>query len=127
MKNDISSGYLPVSSGSLRSDTIVGCDLYLLVETKSGRRYVLYSRGDAAFEDDDRGMLWEKNISRLFIKKDDQQKYYEYLENNFQEIITDVKIPPDERAKIVYSAATNLVTDLFNEPRAGRYWFQQLA
>ena len=119
MKNDISSDYLPVNSSSLRSDTIVGCDLYLLVETKSESRYVLYSRGDAVFEDDDRGMLWEKNISRLFIKKDDQQKYYEYLENNFQEIITDVKIPPDERAKIVYSAATNLLKDLFNDPRSG--------
>ena len=79
----------------------------------------MYSRGDAAFEDDDRGMLWEKNISRLFIKKDDQKKYYEYLENNFQEIITDEKIPSDERAKIVYSAATNLVNDLFNDPRSG--------
>ncbi len=119
MKNDISSDYLPINSSSLRSDTTVGCDLYLLVETKSGRRYVLYSRGDAVFEDDNRGMLWEKNISRLFIKKDDQKKYYEYLENNFQEIITDVRIPPDERTKIVHSAATNLVKDLFNDPKTG--------
>ncbi|MCR4288922.1 MAG: HD-GYP domain-containing protein [Candidatus Scalindua sp.] len=64
-------------------------------------------------------MLLDRNISRLFIKKDDQQKYYEYLENNFQKIITDARIPPDERTKIVYSAATNLVKDLFNDPRAG--------
>jgi len=113
------SDYLPINTCSLRSNTTVGCDLYLLVETKSESRYVLYSRGDAVFEDNKRGMLWGKNISTLFIQKDDQEKYYEYLENNFKEIITDVRIPPDERTKIVHSAATNLLKDLFNDPRTG--------
>ncbi len=37
----------------------------------------------------------------------------------FQEIITEARIPPDERTKIVHSAATNLAKDLFNDPRAG--------
>ncbi len=113
------SDYLPINTCSLRSDTTVGCDLYLLVETKSESRYVLYSRGDAVFEDNKRGMLWEKNISKLFIKRDDHEKYYEYLENNFKEIITDLRISPDERTKIVHSAATNLLKDLFNDPKAG--------
>jgi putative nucleotidyltransferase with HDIG domain len=119
MENNISSDYLPVNSSSLRTDTKIGYDLYIRVKTKFENRYVLYSRGDAVFEDNKRGMLWEKNISTLYIKKDDQEKYYEYLENNFKEIITDVRIPPDERAKIVYSAATNLLKDLFNDPRTG--------
>ncbi len=111
--------YLPINSNSLRTDTQIGCDLYLFVKTTADSRYILYCRGDAIFENNKREMLLEKNISRLFIKKDDQQKYYEYLENNFQEIITDARIPPDERTKIVHSAATNLVKDLFNDPRAG--------
>jgi putative nucleotidyltransferase with HDIG domain len=64
-------------------------------------------------------MLLGKNISRLFITKEDQQKYYEYLENNFQSIISDTSISPGERTKIVHSAATNLVKDLFNDPRSG--------
>ncbi|GAX62168.1 metal dependent phosphohydrolase [Candidatus Scalindua japonica] len=111
--------YLPVNSNSLRSDTTIGCDLYLRIKTKFENRYVLYCKDDIVFGDNKKGMLCEKNISRLFIKKDDQQKYYEYLENNFQEIITDVRIPPSQRTKIVHSAATNLVKDLFNDPRAG--------
>ena len=113
------SDYLPINTSSLRSNTTVGCDLYLLVKAKSESRYILYSRGDVVFEESKRGMLWERNISRLFIKKDDQDKYYEYLEVNFQEIITDVRIPFDERTKIVHVAATNLIKDLFNDPRAG--------
>jgi putative nucleotidyltransferase with HDIG domain len=111
--------YLPVNSNSLRTDTKIGCDLYLLVKTGAGSRYILYCRGDAVFENDKRELLLEKNISRLFIKKEDQKKYYEYLESNFQDIISDTRISPDERTKIVYSAATNLVKDLFDDPRVG--------
>ena len=111
--------YLPVNSSSIKTDTQVGCDLYLHVKSSAGSRYILYCRGDAVFGDNNRGMLWEKNISKLFIKKDDLQKYNKYLEDNFLEIISDAMIPPDERSKIVHSAATNLVKDLFNDPRSG--------
>ena len=64
-------------------------------------------------------VLLEKNISRLFITKDDQQKYYQYLESNFQNIISDTRIPLEEKIKIVHSAAINLMKDLFTDPRAG--------
>ena len=111
--------FLPVNSSSLRTDTTVGCDLYLLVETKSENRYVLYCRGEAVFDNNKREKLLEKDISRLFIKKDDQQNYYKYLESNFQDIISDTKISSDEKAEIVYNTATNLLKDLFDDPRAG--------
>ena len=111
--------YLPVDLSSLKTDTKVGCDLYLLVKSGTDSRYILYCRGDAIFESSKREMLLGKNISRLFITKEDQQKYYEYLENNFQSIISDTSISPGERTKIVHSAATNLVKDLFNDPRSG--------
>ncbi len=113
------SEFLPINSSSLRTDTKIGCDLYLLVNTIADSQYVLYCRGDAVFENNKREMLLEKNISRLFIQKDDQQKYYEYLESNLQNIISDTRISSDEKAKIVHSAATNLVKDLFDDPRAG--------
>ncbi len=113
------SDYLPVNSSSLRTDTKIGCDLYLLVETGAGSRHILYCRGDAVFDNDKREKLLEKNINRLFIKKEDQKKYYEYLENNFQDIIADTRISSDEKTKIVHSAATNLIKDLFNNPRTG--------
>jgi len=119
MKKNISSDYLPIDSSSVRTDTKIGCDIYLLVKTGAGSCYILYCRGDAVFENNKREMLVEENISRLFIKKDDQQKYYQYLESNFQNIISDIRISSDEKTKIVYKAATNLLKDLFNDPRAG--------
>jgi len=113
------SDYLPIDSSSLKADTKIGCDLYLLVKTDTDSRYILYCRGDTVFENNKKEKLLDKNISRLFINKDDQQKYYEYLENNFQNIISDTRLSPDEKTKIVHSAATNLVKDLFNDPRSG--------
>ena len=63
------SDYLPINSNSLRTDTKIGCDLYLLVETSSGSRYILYCRGDAVFENAKREMLVGKNTSRFLLKK----------------------------------------------------------
>jgi putative nucleotidyltransferase with HDIG domain len=119
MSIDISSDYLPIDSSSLRTDTKIGCDLYLLVESSGDRRFILYCRGDVVFENDKKDQLLEKNISKLFIKKEDQQKYFEYLECNFQNIISDTIISPEEKAKIVHSAAINLVKDLFADTRTG--------
>ncbi len=69
MKNDISSEYLHIDSSCLRTDTKIGCDLYFLVETSGGRRFILYCRGDVVFENDKKDQLLEKNISKLFVKK----------------------------------------------------------
>ncbi len=113
------SEYLPIDSSSLKADTKIGCDLYLLIKSGTDSRYILYCRGDAVFENNKMEMLLKKNISRLFIVKDDQQKYYQYLESNFQNIISDTRLSPNEKTQIIHSAATNLVKDLFNDPRSG--------
>jgi HD-GYP domain-containing protein (c-di-GMP phosphodiesterase class II) len=118
-KADSMSDYLPINSSSLRTDTTVGCDLYLQVEARANSRYILYCRGDAVFENDKREMLLEKNISRLFIKKNDQQAYYEYLETNFRDIKSDSRISSDEKTRIVQNVATYLVKDMFEDPKTG--------
>ena len=119
METEISPDYIPITPSSLRTNTTVGCDIFLLAKTTAELRFVLYCRGDAVFDEAKKDMLVEKSINRLFIKKEDQRKYYDYLENNFQNIISDTRISSDEKTKIVHSTATNLVKDLFNNPRAG--------
>ncbi|GAX62169.1 metal dependent phosphohydrolase [Candidatus Scalindua japonica] len=113
------SNYIPIDSSSLKANTKIGCNLHLLVNTGADSRYILYCKGDTVFENTKRELLVEKNINRLFIAKDDQQKYYKYLESNFQNIMSDTKISADEKTRIVHSAATNLVKDLFEDPRSG--------
>ena len=119
MEHEISPDHMPISPSSLRTNTTVGCDIYMLTKTTAEVRFVLYCKSDAVFDEAKKSMLLAQRIKSLFIKKEDQQAFFEYLENNFQHIITDTSIPPDERTKIVHGAATNLVKDLFENPRSG--------
>ena len=111
--------YLPITLNSLRPNTITNCNIYLLASVNGASRYILYCRGNVVFEDEKKELLVRKNVNRLFISRDDRQRYFEYLELNFQNIMSDEKIPPDERAQIVHNTATNLVKDIFKDPRTG--------
>lgn len=108
--------YLPIQTDSLKTNTTVGCDIYLLTKTTAEVRFVLYCNRDAVFDKAKKKMLVVQNIKSVFIKKEDQPAFFDYLENNFQHIITDTNIPSDERTKTVHRAATNLVKDLFADP-----------
>lgn len=108
--------YFPVTLSSLKTDTIIGCDIYLLVSNNGRSNYVLYCKGDSAFENDKKELLVRKNINRLFVGSEDQQKYSEYLETNLQHILSDEKVQPEEKAKLVYGTATTLLNDVFKEP-----------
>ena len=119
MEHEISPDYLPITPSSLRTNTTVGCDIFLLAKSTTEVRFVLYCRRDAVFDEEKKEMLVAQRIKSLFIKKDDQDVFFEYLENNFQHIITDTSIPIDERTKVVHGGATNLVKDLFNDPKSG--------
>ncbi len=108
--------YLPVSLKSLRTDTIIGFDVYMPTQISGSNHYTLYCKNDDIFESGQKEVLIKKNVYRLFIRKADERKYLEYLKSNFQDIISDARIPPDEKAEVVYSATTSLVKDLFQDP-----------
>jgi HD-GYP domain-containing protein (c-di-GMP phosphodiesterase class II) len=74
---------------------------------------------DAVFDEAKKEMLLEQKIKSIFIKKEEQPAFYDYLEINFLHIASDTNIPSDERSKIVHRAASNLVKDLFADPGTG--------
>ncbi|MHC4321241.1 MAG: HD-GYP domain-containing protein [Planctomycetota bacterium] len=119
MEYEISPDYMPISPSALRTDTTVGCDIYILAKTSTETRFVLCCKADAVFDEAKKSMLLAQRIKRFFIAKDDQQKYYQYLESNFQNIISDTRLSSEGKTQSVHSAATNLVNDLFNDPRSG--------
>ena len=111
--------YLPIRPDSLKTNTTVGCDIYLLTQTTAEVRFVLYCKRDTVFDEAKKEMLVVQKIKSLFIKKEEQPAFFDYLENNFQHIVSDTNIPSDERTKIIHRAATNLVKDLFADPSTG--------
>ncbi|MCP4252446.1 MAG: HD-GYP domain-containing protein [Candidatus Scalindua sp.] len=119
MEYEISPDYMPICPSALRTNTMVGCDIYMLAKTSVEIRFVLYCKSDAVFDEAKKEMLLAQRIKSVFIKKEEQNVFFDYLENNFELIITDASIPSDEKTKIVHGAATNLVKDLFEDPRSG--------
>ena len=69
MEQEISPDYLPITPSSLRTNTTVGCDIFLLAKTTAELRFVLYCRGDAVFDEAKKEMLVAQKIKSLFIKK----------------------------------------------------------
>ncbi len=71
MDYEISPDYFPISPNSIEANTKVGFNLYLRAKTTAEVRFVLYCNENAVFDADKKDTLMVKNISRLFIKKDD--------------------------------------------------------
>ncbi len=113
------SDYLSISPSIIRTGTKIGCDLFVSVKRTAGSGFVLYCRGDVVFGEVKRRELKAEKIRSLYIKKDNQKEFYEYIENNFQEIITNTNISYDEKTRFVYNTATNVVKNLFDDPRSG--------
>jgi putative nucleotidyltransferase with HDIG domain len=111
--------YIPINPNNLKVGTKIGCDLYLLVETSADKRYVLYCRKEAVFEEGKKEMLVEKKVGCLYIKQDEEEEFFEYMEKHFQEIMTDTNVSNNEKAKIVHDTAANVVKNLFDDPRSG--------
>lgn len=61
--------YLPIQTDSLKTNTTVGCDIYLLTKTTAEVRFVLYCNRDAVFDEAKKEMLVIQNIKSVFIKK----------------------------------------------------------
>ena len=108
--------YLSISPNIVRAGTKIGCSLFLHVKSKIEDKFVLYCSEDVVFDADKREMLLKNKIRCLYIKQDEQKKFHEYMENNFHEIITDTNVSHDEKTRLVYNTATNVVKDLFENP-----------
>jgi len=78
--------YLPIRPDSLKTNTTVGCDISILTKTATEVRCVLYCKKDAVFDEAKKEMLLEQEIKSIFIKKEEQPTFFDYLENNFYHI-----------------------------------------
>ncbi len=111
--------YIPINPSNLKDGTKIGFELYLLVETSASRRYVLYCKKNAFFEEGKKEMLVKKKIRSFYIKQDEEKEFFEYMESNFNDLMNDNNVSHSEKTRIVYNTATNVVKDLFSDPRSG--------
>ncbi len=114
--------YRPISLHSLRINTIANFDMYLKISERDGKqRCVLYRKRNVPFTERVRTNLTEHGNGELHIDVSDKKEYQRYIEDNLQDIIADESVPVEEKSKLAYTCATDLVEELLENPRSGEH------
>lgn len=112
------SRFTPVRIDILRANCPFTFDLYVKVADK----FILYvRRGDDIEEERLQKFmqiqkLKEKNVDRLFLTVEDNEKLVDYVEKDLEEIIEDKNMPLDEQAQAAMEIVQNAVEVMFNDP-----------
>ena len=114
----VSRSFLPIPLESLCLDTVMQFKIYVL--TKKEKEPVLYRGQNLQLTEEVRKRLQEHEVEHVYIDRSDEAKYREYVEENLDRIVLDDTIGTREKAEIVYSSATFLLQELFDNPRAGK-------
>ena len=114
------SQYVAIAKDVLTDDTALGFDLYLRNESKGGDKYVLFCRGGEQVNSDRKEEFLNRNAQKLYISRDDTDKYLEYQEKNLNELINNENKSTLEKSGTVYQVAENIVEDLLDDPKSGQ-------
>ena len=115
VRTDPKTAYIPILLDSLRVDSILDFDLYLMVN----RSLVLYRSADLPFTDRTRQTLIENKVDRMFITTDNKARYQRYIECNLPRILDDPGVRDEKKANILYDTSTNLVKTVLENPTYG--------
>jgi putative nucleotidyltransferase with HDIG domain len=107
--------FVPIYLDSIRVDSILNFDLYLLVNSQ----LVLYRSANLPFTDRTRQKLLENRVDRLFVAHEDRGQYQRYIEQNLPKILTDPSVQEIKKAGILYETSTNLVKEVLSNPTYG--------
>ncbi len=65
-------------------------------------------------------VLARKNHGPLFITQDSSMKFENFMEESLDSIIKNPTIPLEQKSSIVHACATNIIRDVFDDPRSGK-------
>jgi putative nucleotidyltransferase with HDIG domain len=108
-------GYLTIHLESLRIDSVLEFDLYILSEG----RYTLYRSKRLSFTEKARRTLVENGVRSLYVPSSDRHHYEKYVESNLTSILNDSSIEETTKAGIFYDSAKYLVEEVLNNPTHG--------
>lgn len=107
---------VPISLEIMRLDKVPGFDLYLMGE----KGPVLYRERNVRFTRHNLHSLLENNVQFLYFKRDDEDNYYQYIEDNLDRIVEDVQVPRNKKASVAYDTSAHLAHQMMVEPESGQ-------
>ncbi len=111
------SDFFPVHLSIVQPATRAPVDLYLY-NRRSGS-YILYKAAYAELSPAVHERLVANGIEDLYMRRDDEDAFYEYAQEQIHAILRNEDLPPETAWPIVRQATTHAVRQLFEDPRSG--------
>ncbi len=61
----------------------------------------------------------ERILDKLFVRKQALQDFYDHMEDSLASIIDNPRLPTKKKSDIIYTCASNVMQDVYNDPRSG--------
>ena len=106
------SDYTAIRVTSLRGDLQIPFDVYIKVAGK----YILYCRQGSSFEGGRLDRLKSKRLKAMYIRKDDEIPYRQYLEQSIDQAFGSKSKPIQFRAEVVQGFLQSGVEQFLNDP-----------
>jgi len=102
----------PVQLATLQVERCYDFDLYL----KTEQAFSLYRARHAPFSEADRQRLVANGLEVLFVRASDRMAYRKYLVGQLEGIVTDERLPVQQRCEVTARCARELARELFSDP-----------
>ncbi len=106
--------YLPIRTNTLRGDQKISFDVYIKIDQKM----ILYLRQGENFVGERLTRLRSKNLKKMFILKDKENSYRDYIETNLNMAFDD-KAGKDMsiRTQIIHGQQQSQIEEIFDHPQ----------
>ncbi len=110
--------HFPIPLAAMQPGTVTPIDLY--IHYGSPGQYVLYKSANTHLREEIRERLLAHGVSVLYLKSDDRELYYTYVEKNLTSIVRDELMPAEKASELIYETSSRVMEETFAEPRSGR-------
>ncbi len=108
----------PIPLAVMQPGTLAPVNLYIRFRTPP--RIILYKRAYAPLREEIRERLMDHGVAELFLRKEDERAYYDYVEQNLTAIVRDDRLPTEKASQLVYETSSRVMEETFEDPRSGR-------
>ena len=106
---------IPIDMKTLRVDIIPEFSLFVKNRLDNKLCYVRYNTGNHVIRQYHIDVLRNNKVDYLYILKNDQRKYFKYVEFVLQRVMKE-DIAVKEKAYLVYNVAKNIMLDVLEDP-----------
>lgn len=110
--------FFPLPLAVMQPGTTAPIDLYLR-EEEPPQRFVLYKRADTPLTDEVRQRLLDHGVEKLYVRTEDEDAFYAYVEEQLNAIMKDDLMPVEQAMPIVYQTGTRIMKRVLEDPRSG--------